>query len=209
MKKLFCVLYFILLVIACSKQKPEMQEISFINEVIKEARAANKLLIIEFLTPECNPCVSLTRDIFDNENYREFLDNNFLRVRVSPSDPVYNSLWNRYKLDYQNTVIYMDKNGNEIDRTVSYDGNSGSYINFMREVSEGKHLYSVVFSTYKKDTLDVYSNYILATKLLFRNKITEAINQYNKVLLLDPDNKSGFNDECRARIDESELKLGR
>jgi hypothetical protein len=78
----------------------------------------------------------------------------------------------------------------------------------MREVSEGKHLYSVVFSTYKKDTLDVYSNYILATKLLFRNKITEAINQYNKVLLLDPDNKSGFNDECRARIAESEMKLG-
>jgi thiol-disulfide isomerase/thioredoxin len=171
---------------------------------VKEAKAANKLLIIEFRAPECGPCIRLKHDIFENENNREFLNKNFVLVKVSPADSVYKPLWKYYNLEYQSTVIFFDMNGNEIDRTVSYDGNRDAYLNFIKDVSEGVNLYSVVFSTYKKDTMNVNSNYVLAKKLMFRYQVKDAVNHFNKVLLYDRDNKFRHNPECRFRIADLE-----
>jgi tetratricopeptide (TPR) repeat protein len=207
MKKLFCLLYLILLIFACAKQIPEKQEIKFINNAVKEAKVANKLLIIEFWAPECGPCIRLKHDIFENEKSKPFLNNNFVLVKVSPADSVYKALWEHFNLDYQSSVVFLDMNGNEIDRTVSYDGNREAYLNFLQEITEGKNLFSVVFSTYKKDTLNVTNNYVLAKKLLFRYQLKDAISQYNKVLRLDPDNKSGLKPECMYKIAESELMV--
>ena len=114
-----------------------------------------------------------------------------------------------FNLEYQSSVIIMDKNGNEIDRAVNYDGNRDAYLTFLKEVSEGKNLYSVVFSTYKKDTMNINSNYILAKKLLFRYQVTDAIKHFNRVLLYDPENKSGHNTECKIQIAGSEMALKR
>jgi tetratricopeptide (TPR) repeat protein len=207
MKKLFYLLYLTLIIFACVAQRPENGENKFLNEAISKAREANKLLILEFWAPECGPCIRLKHDIFNNEKNSELLNKNFILVQVSPADSVYKPLWKRFNLEYQSSVIFMDKNGNEIDRTVSYDGNRDSYLNFLKEVSEGRNLYSVVFSTYSKDTSNVISNYVLAKKLLFRYQIKDAIRQYRRVLSLDPDNKEGLNPECRYKIAESEYLL--
>jgi tetratricopeptide (TPR) repeat protein len=205
MKKLFYLLYLILIIFACVAQRPENNENKFLNDAVSEARAANKLLILEFWAPECGPCLRLKHDIFNNEKNTEFLNKNFILVQVSPSDSVYKPLWKRFHLEYQSSVIFMDKNGNEIDRTVSYDGNRDAYMNFLTEVSEGKNLYSVVFSTYSRDTLNVMSNYVLAKKYSFRYQNMDAIRHYNRVLALDPDNRQGLNPECRFRIAENEF----
>src|SRR5664279_2690981 len=150
MKNLFYLLSLFLIAFACVYRQPEKQEIRFISEAVKEAKVANKLLIIEFWAPECGPYIRLKHDIFENEKNSEFLNKNFVLVKVSPADSVYKPLWKLYNLEYQSTVIFFDMNGNEIDRTVSYDGNTDTYLNFMKEVSEGVNLYSVVFSTYNK-----------------------------------------------------------
>jgi thioredoxin-related protein len=207
MKKLFYLLSFLMIAFACVYQTPEKEEIKFINAAVKRAKTANKLLIIEFWAPECGPCIRLKHDIFENEKTGEFLNRNFVLVNISQADPVYKPLWNHFNLNCQSTVIYMDKNGNEIDRTVSYDGNRDAYLNFLQEVSMGRNLYSVVFSAYKKDTLNVTSNYVLAKKLLFRYQVKDAASQFRKVLLYDPHDKSGHNTECTSKIAECELLL--
>jgi len=207
MKNFFYLLSVLLIVFACAYRLPEKQEIRFISNAVKEAKASEKLLIIEFWAPECGPCIRLKHDIFENEKNKEFLGKNFVVVKVSPADSIYKPLWKFYNLEYQSTVIFLDMNGNEIDRTVSYDGNRDAYLNFMKEVSEGFNLYSVVFSTYKKDTLNVNSNYVLAKKLLFRYQTKEAIYHFNRVLLYDQDNRFGHNPESRFRIAEGELML--
>lgn len=207
MKNFFYLLSLLLLVFACAYRQPEKQEIRFIGNAAKEAKVADKLLIIEFWAPECEPCIRLKHDVFENETSREFINKNFVVVKVSPADSVYKLLWKYYNLKYQSTIIFLDMNGNEIDRTVSYDDNRDAYLNFMKEVSEGINLYSVVFSTYKKDTLNINSNYVLAKKLLFRYQTKEAINHFNRVLLYDRDNRFGYNPECTLRIAEGELML--
>ena len=186
---------------------PEKKELTFINDAVKKAKAANKLLIIEFWAPECIPGTRLKDEIFENEENREFPKNNFLLIKVSPSDSIYSSLFKHFRLVNQCSCIFMDINGNEIDRSVNYDGNRLAYLNFLKEVSEGKNLYCQVFMTYKKDSTDVRTNYLLAKKLLFRYQLKDAVTHFNKVLLLDPHNTRGYNEECKLKIAESELML--
>jgi hypothetical protein len=205
MKKLFFILYFLLLLIACISQKPESQEIKFINKAVASAKQAHKLLILEFTSHECVSCKMLNNDIFSNENYRQFLSENFVIVAISPSDSEYAALLKHFSLDNQSSVIYLDYNGNELDRTVNYDGDSEAYFNFIKDVSQGKNLYSVVFSAYKKDTLNIKNCFLMAEKLRFRNKPAEAIMEYRKVLSYDRNNKSGMGNECRLKIEKARM----
>jgi tetratricopeptide (TPR) repeat protein len=205
MKNLFYLFSLLVIAIACVYRKPVSPENQFINDSVTNAKESNKLLIIEFWAPECGPCIRLKHDIFENEKNREFLNKNFILVKISPRDSVYKLLWKHFNLDYQSTVIYMDINGNELDRTVSYDGNRVGYLNFLKDVSEGRNLYSVIFSLYKKDTMNVMSNYLMARKLLFRYQTKDAVKFFQKVLLYDPGNKFGHNEECRFKLAEIEM----
>jgi thioredoxin-related protein len=207
MKNSLFILIFLFIPSILFSQKVEGKEISYINNAVQLAAKENKLLIIEFWAPSCGPCIRLKRDIFENKYNREFLNKNFLLVQVSPADSMYNSLWKYFKLEYQSSVIYMDKNGNEIDRTVGYDGDRNAYINFLKDVSEGKNLYNDIVNAYQKDTLDTVNNYLLANKLLFRYELNDALKQYNKVLLYDPEDRLGLYPECKYKIAESELML--
>ena len=75
MKNLFYLLSLLVITFACFYQKPENEEIKFINNAVGKAKVAN------------------------------------------------NALCKHFNLEYQSSGIIMDKNGNEIDRAVNYDGN--------------------------------------------------------------------------------------
>jgi hypothetical protein len=162
---------------------------------------------MEFWAPECKSSIKLKEEIFENKETEEFLTDNFLLVKISPSDSVYSSLRNHFNLNNQNACVFMDINGNEIDRSVNYDGNRNTYLNFLKDVSEGRNLFCQVFMAYKKDTMDVRNNYLLAKKMLFRCQVKDAINKFNNVISLDPRNSKGYKEECKLKIAESILIL--
>jgi thioredoxin-related protein len=208
MKNLFYILFFISIMPSCTNTGKEKKEVAaFIKDAVNKAKAANKTLIIEFWAPECSPCIRLKRDIFNHSMTQGFLDSSFVLIQVSPADSIYKSLWKHFDLEYQSSVIFIDKNGKEIDRTISYNSDRDLYINFLKDVSIGKNSFSDIISTYQKDTLNVSNIYLMANKLFLRYQLNDAIKLYNKIIVLDPDNKFGYNPECSYKIAESELTL--
>jgi tetratricopeptide (TPR) repeat protein len=208
MKNLLPGLFLAIAFCGCTNQKPVNKEVTaFLKDAVNKAQSANKTLVLEFWAPECGPCIRLKRDIFNNSKTKGFIDSSFFVVQTSPADSIYKLLWKHFNLMYQSSVIFFDKKGNETDRTVSYNSDRDAYLNFLKELSAGKNLFVDISSAYKKDTLNVASSFLLANKLFFRYQLTDAIKQYSKVLALDPDDKSGFNTECRYKIAECELTL--
>ncbi|MFN8240246.1 MAG: thioredoxin family protein [Bacteroidales bacterium] len=206
MKKVIFALSIILIIPACSQQAPGDKEVKlFLGEATEKANAVNKTLILEFWAPECGPCMRLKRDIFENENTKDLLSSAFYLVQVSPADSIYRKLWNHFHLVYQSTVVFFDKSGNEIDRTVSYDGNRDSYLNFLKDVASGNNLFVNVYQAFLKDSSDVTINYLLANKFFFRNQLKDAYYRYNRVTELDPADKSGFNSECVYKMAECDF----
>lgn len=208
MKNLFLALFLVFTLLSCTNQKPGNKEATaFINDAVKKAQTVNKNLIFEFWAPECGPCIRLKRDISNNSKTIGFIDSSFVVVQISPADSIYKLLWKHFNLVYQSSVIFFDKKGNEIDRTVSYNSDRDAYLNFLKEISAGKNLFFDISSAYNKDTMNVSLSYLLANKLFFRYTLTDAIKQYTRALALDPDNTLGFNPECKYKIAECELTL--
>lgn len=206
MKNILFVLSIILVTFGCSQQTSDNKEVKlFLRDAIDKANTLDKTLIIEFWAPECGPCIRLKRDIFENEKTKDLLSTNFYLVQVSPADSIYKKLWNHFHLAYQSTIIFFDKSGNETDRTVSYDGNRDLYINFLKDIASGQNLYIDIYSNYLKDSSVVKINYLLANKYFFRYQLKDATTQYNKVLVLDPENEFGYNSECMYKIAECDL----
>jgi|WetSurMetagenome_2_1015567.scaffolds.fasta_scaffold219539_1 tetratricopeptide (TPR) repeat protein len=206
MKNIFPILITLIILQGCTRQMADNKEVKhFLDTSIGQAKSLDKKLIIEFWAPECGPCIRLKRDIFENEKTQKLLTENFYLVQVSPADSVYKKLWDHFQLAYQSTIIYFDKTGTEIDRTVSYDGNRDLYISFLKDISAGKNLFIDIYSNYQKDTSNVKMNYLLASKYFFRYQLKDASAQYNRVLVLDPENRLGFSSECKYKIAECDL----
>jgi tetratricopeptide (TPR) repeat protein len=208
MKTTSIALFVILIITSCNNNTLKNREVNdFISEAVIKANTANRILVVEFWAPECGPCIRLKRDIFNNSKTRAYLDSTFMVVQVSPTDSIFKLLWDYFNLDSQCTIIYFNRNGDEIDRTVGYNSDRYSYIELLNDLSANKYLYADVISAYNKDTLSVPNSCQLARKFFFRYQYKDAIRQYKRVLALDPRNKSGYNSECRYKIAECEYFL--
>jgi tetratricopeptide (TPR) repeat protein len=163
------------------------------------------MLVVEFWSPSCNPCMGLKRDIFANAMQAGFVHKYFRVMPLSEADSIYNSLCKYFNLKYQSTVIYMDKNGKEIDRTVGYNGDRDAYVSLMKDIASGKNRYKDVLKKYRRDTLNVPNCCLMARKLASRYELEEAASLYNRILVSDPADRFGLRAECLFKIAEMEL----
>lgn len=205
MKNYMSLIIISLIITSCQKQEEIIINHHFVQEHIKALDNENKTLILEFWASTCSPCIKLKNDIFENDQNRGFLSENFVLVKVSPSDSIYKSLYKYYKLNAQSSVLYFNFKGEEIDRSVGYDGNKDVYMSFLNDITKGENLYSDIYKNYVEDTTDIKNNYLLAKKQLFRYENKKATEHFNYILKNDSDNEYGYLSECLFRIAEYEF----
>jgi thioredoxin-related protein len=204
MKNRFSILVILLFSLVLQSRAGETKERVIIKNAARKAAKEHKLLAIEFWSPSCNSCIAMKRDIFENKVHAETVHKYFLLMQVSPADSIYKSLWKYYKLEYESSVIYVDKNGNEFDRTVGYNGDRDAYLTMVNDLARGRNLYKEVAGKFRKDSLNVSNCFLMARKLAFRYELEESARLYNKVLSQDPANKHAFRAECLFKIAEAE-----
>jgi tetratricopeptide (TPR) repeat protein len=205
MKNLVSLIIISLIITSCQKQEEVIKNHLFVNEHIKTLDNDSKTLIVEFWAPTCSPCIKLKNDIFDNDQNLGFLNENFVLVKVSPSDSIYKSLYKYYNLNAQSSVLFFNTNGAEIERSVGYDGNKDAYMSFLNDITKRENLYNDLYKNYVDDSTDLKYNYLLAKKLLFRYENKKAIEHFNYILKNDSDNEYGYHSECLFRIAEYEF----
>ena len=176
MKSSLYILIILFFSLILQSQAEEIKEKIYIKNAARSAAKEHKLLAIEFWAPSCGSCIAMKRDIFENKIHAEFVHKYFLLMQLSPADSIYKSLWNYFNLEAQSSVIYIDKNGNEIDRTVGYNGDRDAYLNIMKDISHGRNLYKDVVKKYRMDTLNVLNFCLMARKLASRNELEKAVN---------------------------------
>lgn len=201
---------FILLIItslilsSCQKEGEVIKNHPYVDNLINTLDN-NKTLIIEFWSPSCAPCIKLKNDIFDNDQNKAFLTDNFILFKVSPSDSIYKLLFNYYKLEVQSSVLFFNAKGEEIERSVGYDGNKHAYISFLEDIAKKENLFSDIYKNYLDDPTNLTYNYLLAKKQLFRYENEKAVKLFNYILKNDPEDKFGYYSESSFRIAEYEF----
>jgi len=201
MKNVLILLVIVVISSSCANRKQAINNHVFIEETINKL-TNKKVLIVEFWAPTCNPCIKLKNDIFENDHNKDFLNENFILVKISPNDSIYKSLFKYYNLNTQSTVLFFDKSGVEIDRSVGYNGNKKDYMDFLYDISQRKNLFQEIYTKYKKDSSDININYQLAKKYQFRYENSNAVNHFKFIVESDSLNQYGYKSECSFRIAE-------
>jgi thioredoxin-related protein len=205
MKVSFYILLVFLFPLILQNQDKETNDEIFIKNAAQKTAEEGKSLAIEFWSPSCNPCMALKRDIFENKIQSAFVHKYFSVVQLSPADSTYDSLCKYFNLKAQSTVVYVDKNGNEIDRTVGYNGDKDAYLNIMKEISSGKNLYKDVLKKYYEDTLNAVNCSRMARKSASRYELQKAMNLYKNILDYDQSDTFNLRAECMFKIAEMDL----
>jgi thioredoxin-related protein len=179
----------------------------YLHDAAREAMKERKILVIEFWSPSCNPCMGMKRDIFENKIQAEFVHKYFHLIQVSPADSICKPLWKYFHLEYESSVVYLDNKGKEIDRTVGYNGDRDGYLSLMKDVTLGKNLYRDVVRKYRRDTSNVLNCCLMARKFESRYEYDKATTLYERILKSDSPDKNGLQAECMFKIAEMEYIL--
>jgi len=97
------------------------------------------------------------------------------------------------------TVIFLDKDGNEIDRLVGFGGDKDEYVQKVKDYLSGTGTLSALVSQFGSEKSAKLAKEI-AQKYSMRKDDENSLMYYQKVLELDPDDKSGFGEQARYSI---------
>lgn len=109
-----------LLLTGCTEKEKKAEGISWMdyNEGVKKSVEEGKPVLVDFYATWCGPCRMMDEITYEDEKVIEEILKNFIPVKVDVDKE--QGLAYQYGVHSIPTIVYLDKNGNEIYRTVGY-----------------------------------------------------------------------------------------
>jgi thiol:disulfide interchange protein len=103
-----------------AEDKPDML-VSFINSddmtgAMKKAKAANKVLFVDFYTTWCAPCRVMEQSVFRDQLVAEYMNTNCISLRVNAEKGNGPTLKMENAVDAYPTMLVFNSNGDEVAR---------------------------------------------------------------------------------------------
>ena len=147
------------------------------------------------------PVKKLLRDVFKDSVMSKFINQTYISLKTTSDEyNDYNNIKKKYNVRGLPTVIFFDRNGNEIDRNCGYDGEKDKYFQTIQDYAANKNTLQKLIDNYKADSLNVENNFKLAMKYLNRWEMEKGDQYFRNVLQLDPENHYGFKEQSSLNI---------
>jgi len=116
MKKLFTSIVALSLCIAATAQT-EFRHVTY-KEALAAAKSENKKVFLDFYTDWCGPCKMMLRDVFPQKSVGEFMNTNFVPVKVNAEKGEGVELAKKYTIKAYPTFVIIDGDEKEAGRVV-------------------------------------------------------------------------------------------
>ncbi len=87
-----------------------------LESVLKRAKAENKLVFVDFYTSWCMPCKIMEQGAFVDYDLADFMNKNFLNVRVNAEDGIGKTHKNNFLVFAYPTLLFLNGDGTELMR---------------------------------------------------------------------------------------------
>ncbi|MEY4937104.1 MAG: hypothetical protein RIS64_3463 [Bacteroidota bacterium] len=87
-----------------------------LEAVLKRAKAENKLVFVDFYTSWCLPCKIMEQGAFVDYELAEFMNKNFLNVRVNAEDGIGKTHKQNFIVFAYPTLLFLNGDGTELMR---------------------------------------------------------------------------------------------
>ena len=178
-------------------------EINFISgtysEILAKAKAENKVVMIDFFTDWCKWCVELDKKVYTVSEVAEFANTNQINWKIDAEKGEGIELAKKFGVSGFPTVLYVNASGEEIDRIVGYFP-AKEFLPLMKDYAAGKNTMKSLKATLSTNPDDIEANFRVGKKTADAGNMDEAKKYFEKVLTLDPGNKSGWADDAELYL---------
>ena len=105
---------------------------------------------------------------------------NFVNLRIVTSDTVYPDFRKVYSVIGTPTVLFLDANGEEIDRIVGFGGEKDEYFQKVKDYAAGKNTLQALLADFEGKEADVEANFAMAEKYLDRYETAKAVPYFER-----------------------------
>jgi thioredoxin-related protein len=197
MKKIIILIsLFILTQISFSQIKFEKSSLS---EVLEKAKSENKVLMVDVLTDWCKWCIELDNKVYEDHEVADFANANQINFKIDAEKGEGIEFAKKYKISGYPTVLFLDGNGNEIDRIYGYYPKKEFFV-MMQDYNKGVNTFNDLTQKLEKDPANIDANLKMADKYIALGETDKAKAHLNKIIETDPGNAAGKTDDAKFKL---------
>ncbi|MDD5362640.1 MAG: thioredoxin fold domain-containing protein [Ignavibacteria bacterium] len=168
-------------------------------EVLAKTKAENKVLMIDFFTDWCKWCVELDKKVYTNSDVADFANNNQINWKIDADKGEGVELKKKFGVAGYPTVIFVNGDGEEIDRIVGYLP-AKDFLSIMKDYNAGKNTLPSLKKILEINPDDIEANFKMGKKYSDGGDVEKAKPYLDKVVKLDPDNRAGWTDDAELLL---------
>ena len=89
-------------------------------EILKKAKAENKVIFLDAYASWCGPCKLLQKNVFTRQDIGELYNKQFINVKMDMEKGEGPALAQRYPLEAYPTLFFIDGNGRVLRKVIGY-----------------------------------------------------------------------------------------
>jgi tetratricopeptide (TPR) repeat protein len=164
--------------------------------VFAKAKSENKILMVDVFTDWCKWCIELDNKVYSNPEVYNFANAHQVNYKIDAEKGEGIEFAKKYKVTGYPTVLFLDGNGNEVDRIIGYYPEKEFFAN-MKDYNAGKNTFADLKKRLEKDPNDIPATLSMAEKQMALGNNDEAKKLLNKIIEIDPQDLSGKADKAK------------
>jgi thioredoxin-related protein len=174
------------------------------NEVLQKAKEQNKIVMIDFITDWCIWCKHLDMKVYNNKEVVEYANTHQINWKTD-AEKEGKDLAKKYGVSGYPTLVFVDADGNEIDKIVGFYP-APDFLENIKKINERKSSLAYFQETYNSNKTDLKANLDLANKLIETGKGSDAKQYFTYIVTTDPSNNAGYTDDAEIQMAIMEVK---
>lgn len=174
------------------------------NEVLQKAKEQNKIVMIDFVTDWCIWCKHLDMRVYNNKEVVEYANAHQINWKTD-AEKEGKDLAKKYAVSGYPTLVFIDADGNEIDKIVGFYP-APDFLANIKKINDRKSTLAYLQETYSTDKTNLKANLDLANKLIETGKGEDAKTYLSFIIQQDASNNEGYTDDAELLMAMMEVK---
>lgn len=190
----------LLLIILCefASSQVKFNDVS-LEEAFKLAKEQNKILMVDVLTDWCKWCIELDNKVYSRKDVGDFANANQINYKIDAEKGDGIEFAKKYKVQGYPTILFLDANGNEIDRIYGYVP-AQYFFERMADYNKGINTFSYLTEKLKNEPDNIDANLRMADKYMELGELDKARKLLERIIELDPLNNRGKTDDAKYKL---------
>lgn len=170
-----------------------------LSDAFQKSKTEKKLLMVDVFTDWCKWCVELENKVYSQKDVYEFANSNQVNFKIDAEKGEGLEFAKKYKVNAYPTVLFLDAEGNEVDRILGYVPKK-DFLEMMTDYNKGVNTFGYLKKKLEKDPDNLDANLKIADKYTALGDNKEAKTHLEKIITVDPQNTLGKTADAKFRL---------